>query len=112
MSNLHEISASDALAGVQAGRIQLLDVRNPAEIEANGTAVGALCIPLSALRIKGDPNSPEFDPALTARPTLAVFCAVGARSAAATELLSGYGHDVRDLGTLRSWRDAGGATTQ
>ena len=103
------ISAPDAVKGVKDGKIQLVDVRLRDEAQAQGMAKGAICIPLEDLQTLANPASSGFVAQLAERPVLAVYCGVGLRSAAATQMLLGLGHrHVRDLGPLHAWQMAGG----
>lgn len=79
-----------------AGAYQLLDVRQPKEYEA-GHLPGARFIPLGELATRMD----ELDPD---KPVIA-YCAVGGRSRAAAQLLSGKGfRQVYNLsGGIKAW---------
>jgi hydroxyacylglutathione hydrolase len=81
--------------------IQLVDVRNPGELEINGTIPGAVHIPLAQLLARRG----ELDPAL---PTV-VFCAGGYRSSIAASALRAHGfEDVSDLlGGFPAWAASG-----
>lgn len=81
--------------------LQLIDVRNPGEVEA-GAIAGAVNIPMSQLpsRIAGlDPQAPTV-----------VYCAGGYRSSVAASLLRQHGFgDVSDVvGGYAAWRDTVG----
>ena len=85
--------------GRRAGRLQVVDVRNPGEVAA-GTIPGAIPIPLGQLLDRLD----ELDPGA---PTV-VYCAGGYRSSVAASLLraNGFG-DVSDiLGGYAAWDEA------
>lgn len=77
--------------------LALLDVRNPAEVEA-GSLPGAITVPLPAVRR----DFGRLDPA---RPTV-VYCASGYRSSIAASFLRSRGFaDVSDLlGGFAAWR--------
>lgn len=99
-----------AISEVAKGAIILIDVRDGGEVLASGKAAGALHLPLAALRMKADPASPECDPALKLGKPLVLYCASGARSNAAGQMLMKMGYeDVRNIGGLRDWAIAGGA---
>lgn len=91
---------SDVLQQVAQGKMLLIDVREVAEAKASGIAHGAKLIPLSLLPVKADPRQPGCE--LPQGLPVAVYCASGARSASAAQLLGrlGYG-DVTNLGGLR-----------
>ncbi|MEZ5263504.1 MAG: rhodanese-like domain-containing protein [Acidimicrobiales bacterium] len=85
---------------------QIVDVRNPGEIEATGCIPGALTLPLAQL----DARRTELDPQ---RPVV-VVCAGGARSSTGASLLTARGFaDVSDLlGGMNAWLAAGMAAAQ
>lgn len=87
----------------------LVDLREPAELRADGQIPGAVHAPRGMLEFYADPSSPyhraEFDP--TRRTIL--YCASGGRSALAAIALSGLGYtDVAHLdGGMKAWRSDG-----
>jgi rhodanese-related sulfurtransferase len=106
-------SATDIVARVNAGQTVLVDIRDPSEIRATGKAAGALAIPLSILRLKADPQSPDHDSRLNPEAHIALYCASGARAAMACNMMKelGFRH-VTNLGGLSDWQRAGGAITR
>lgn len=105
--NADRSSVPDIARSVAAQEVILIDVREMAEVRSSGLAAGAINIPLSLLPLKADPRQPghELSPG---RPVV-VYCASGARSASAAQLLSrlGYG-PVVNLGGLGDWVAGGG----
>jgi len=95
------------IAANQADTYQLLDVRQPGEYEQEHIS-GARLIPLKQL----SDRLPELD---SEKPTI-VYCAVGGRSRAAAQYLSGQGfQEVYNLsGGIKQWsgRKAAGLETQ
>ena len=90
-----DVKSADARALVQGGA-RLLDVRSPGEFAA-GHIPGAINVPLDALERKLAQVGP------TDR-TVIVYCASGARSAAAKRVLMSKGYaDVRNLGPMSAW---------
>ena len=87
----------------------LVDLREPGEIQRDGTIEGAVQAPRGMLEFYADPQSPyhraEFDPS---RRTI-LFCASGGRSALAASTLSQMGYtDVAHLdGGMKAWRSDG-----
>jgi rhodanese-related sulfurtransferase len=87
----------------------LVDLREPGEIEQEGTIEGAVQAPRGMLEFYADPQSPyhraEFDPS---RRTI-LFCASGGRSALAATTLAELGYaDVAHLdGGMKKWRSEG-----
>lgn len=98
---------AEIVAGVAAGAIALVDVRETAEVRASGKACGAVVIPLGLLALKADPAAP--DAALAPGRPVAVYCASGGRSGRAAQVLRQMGYEtVWNIGGLRDWQAAGG----
>ena len=93
---LRRLNATEVAAWIATDDVQVVDVRNPGEVEA-GALPGAVNIPLPVLMGRLD----ELD---SSRPTV-VYCAGGYRSAAASSALSANGFDtVADLiGGYDAW---------
>lgn len=103
----------DIVARAARGEVTVIDIRDPSEIKASGAAAGALRIPMSVLRMKADPASPECDPALSRDKPVALYCASGARAAMARGVLQQMGYtEVHNLGGLHHWAQAGGAVVR
>ncbi|WP_212524596.1 rhodanese-like domain-containing protein [Actibacterium sp. MT2.3-13A] len=106
------IDAQDAIARVAAGALTLIDVRDGNELKMTGHAAGAIHIPLPVLRMKADPASLEFLAELSVDKPVALYCASGARSQMAAQMLLQLGFkEVYNLGGLHHWQTAGGAVT-
>lgn len=92
-----EMDAREAQALVAAGSVRLLDVRSPHETSA-GIIPGAQIVPIEALEER------HREIAKSGKPIL-VYCAAGARSAAACEFLTTQGHDdlINLSGGFQSW---------
>lgn len=90
----------DAWRSEAAGDLQVLDVRNPGELD-DGTVPGAVTVPIANLLERVG----ELDPAV---PTV-VYCASGYRSSIAASLLRARGFTrVADvLGGYQAWQAAG-----
>ena len=97
---VRDLTAAEVADGLAAGRIVLVDVREP-----NETAVeripGATLLPLS-----------RFDPAALPDPagrTLVFSCASGIRSVKACEIAraAGLPYDAHLAGGLKAWKSAG-----
>ncbi|MDF2142694.1 rhodanese-like domain-containing protein [Paenirhodobacter sp. CAU 1674] len=109
-ARVERINPKDAVAKVAAGEITLIDVRDGMELRASGKAAGALHVPLMALKMKCDPASPECLKDLSLDKPVAVYCASGARSQGAGQMLLQMGYKtVYNLGGLYDWHAAGGA---
>lgn len=91
------------------GRITLIDVRGHDEVAQSGKAKGAIHIPLMMLQYHADPRHPEFNGELSADRPIGVYCASGARSSMAAQVLRQLGYsDVTNVGGLGDWMRAGG----
>lgn len=111
-ARIERIDPREAVGKVAKGEIVLLDVREGMEWR-QGRAKGALHVPMMALKMKCDPSSPECLKELSLEKPVAVYCASGARSHGAAQMLSalGYTH-VYNLGGLYDWHAAGGAVVR
>ena len=110
-NSIARIDPSEAVQGAKDGSITIIDVREMNEVAATGKAAGSKHIPMMLLGSKCDPRHPEFDRTLDLEKTVAVYCATGARSASAGQMLTRFGFkDVRNLGGLHDWVRGGGAT--
>jgi len=108
-SNAARMSPADAVARAANNEIHVIDVRDHNEVAMSGKAEGALHIPLSVLRFQADPKGPDFHPELTTDKPVAVYCASGARSQMAAQVLSSMGYEeVHNIGGLGHWHQAGG----
>ncbi|OOY26731.1 MAG: sulfurtransferase [Rhodobacteraceae bacterium] len=106
---VERINPKDAVAKAKAGELTVIDVREGMEVKSSGKAKGALHIPLATIRMKADPSSPEKDPKLDTAKPVALYCASGARSAGAAQMLAQMGYEhVYNIGGLYDWHAAGG----
>lgn len=104
------INPSEAVARVKAGTLTLIDVREAGELHQTGKAKGALHIPLGQIRAQTDPKSVHFNRKLDTGQAVALYCASGARSGRAADILRANGFsEVYNLGTLHDWQLSGGA---
>ena len=105
------LSPADAIAQHANGDIVVVDVRDPMELKASGTAKGSINIPLSTFQMRVDPRSPECHDDLKSGKPIAVFCASGGRSSQAKQYLESLGYtDVHNIGGFGHWVQAGGPT--
>lgn len=104
------VDLADLMPRIAAGEVILIDVRDPAELQMGGRAAGALNIPLMRLPMMADPRHPDFDARLAGNKPIALYCASGARSGMAANILQKLGHaETHNLGGLQHWAAAGGA---
>ena len=92
-----EMDTREALALVTAGTVRVLDVRSPHETTM-GIIPGAQIVPIESIEER------QREIVKGGKPLL-VYCAAGARSAAACEFLSSKGHDdlINLTGGFQSW---------
>lgn len=112
-ARVERMDAREAVAKAAAGEIVLIDVRDISELRTSGKAKGALHVPLMALKMKCDPASPECLPELKAAQAagkaVALYCASGARSQGAAQMMAQLGYaPVFNIGGLYDWHAAGG----
>ena len=107
------INPSEAIARVKNGSLTLIDVREPGELRQSGKARGALHIPLGQIAAQTDPNSGHFNRKLDPAKAVALYCASGARSGRAADVMRAHGFaEVYNLGTLHDWQLSGGAVVR
>ena len=103
------LTVADVAAEIEAGDPMIVDVREPAERDENGSIPGAISAPRGMLEFYADPTSayhrPEFDPSRR----VILHCAAGGRSALAADTLQQMGYtDVAHLdGGFTAWKQAG-----
>ena len=103
------LTVDDVAAEVEAGDPLIVDVREPAERDENGSIPGAISAPRGMLEFYADPTSPyhraEFDP----NRRVILHCAAGGRSALAADTLQQMGYtNVAHLdGGFTAWKQAG-----
>jgi rhodanese-related sulfurtransferase len=107
------LSVADVVQRIAADKMLLIDVRDHGEVAQTGKAKGALHIPLMRLPMMADPRHPDFDPRLAGDKPIAVYCASGARSGMAVNVLKKLGYSAaHNLGGLSHWVAGGGAVTR
>jgi len=112
-SSVSRIAAKDAIARAARGELLVIDIREGSEIAASGKAKGALHVPLAAFRMRCDPSSPECLAELSLDKPVALYCASGARSQMAAQMMAQMGYkEVYNLGGLYDWHAAGGEITR
>lgn len=88
--------------------VLLVDIREPRELEREGTIPGAFRAPRGMLEFWVDPESPYYKPALDCGRTLVLFCGGAWRSALAAATLQEMGMPVAHLeGGFSGWKKAG-----
>lgn len=90
-------------------KVQIVDIRDPRELEKEGTLPGALLAPRGMLEFWVDPASPYFKPVFADESKeFILFCGAGWRSALATKTLRDMGlTNVAHIdGGFDAWRKA------
>lgn len=87
----------------------VVDLREPAELAADGMIAGAIHAPRGMLEFWADPTSPYHRPELDPARRTILYCASGGRSALAARALAELGYrDVAHLdGGIKGWIQAG-----
>ena len=105
-------TVADVLARQAAGdtRVQLVDIRDPRELEREGTAPGCIHAPRGMLEFWVDPESPYHKPVFAQDKTFVLFCAGGLRSALSTATLQDMGLQkvCHVEGGFAAWKQQGG----
>ena len=92
MEEVKTYSVEDVKARLADPAVQIVDIRDPRELERGGTVVGALHAPRGMLEFWVDPASPYFKPVFADESKeFILFCGAGWRSALATKTLQDMG---------------------
>ncbi len=110
-SQVENLTPEQVAREVEQGAV-LVDLREPAELQSDGTIEGAVHAPRGMLEFYADPTSPYHRPELDPSHRTILFCASGGRSALGAVALAGLGYaDVAHLdGGLKGWRAEGRPT--
>ncbi|MFI6600081.1 rhodanese-like domain-containing protein [Nonomuraea sp. NPDC050536] len=112
-AQVRNLSVTEVAQALESGTVTLIDLREPGEVERDGSVPGSVHAPRGMLEFWADPASPyhrpEFDPAATT----ILYCASGGRSALAALSLQDLGYtDVAHLdGGLKVWKEHGRPVT-
>lgn len=106
---VENVDVADAAALLDDPGVLFVDIREPRELEREGTIPGAFRAPRGMLEFWVDPQSPYYKPALDTGRRLLLFCGSGWRSALAAAALQGMGVDgVAHLdGGFAAWKAHG-----
>lgn len=94
-------------------RLQVVDIRDPRELEREGTVPGALHAPRGMLEFWVDPESPYYKPVFSDESKeFVLYCGAGWRSALAAKALKDMGMtNVAHMdGGFTGWAKEGGPT--
>ena len=113
MEEIKTYSVEDVKARMADPAMQIVDIRDPRELERGGTVVGALHAPRGMLEFWVDPASPYFKPIFADESKeFILFCGAGWRSALATKTLQDMGmKNVAHIdGGYAKWQKQGAPT--
>jgi rhodanese-related sulfurtransferase len=92
MAQVTTHSVETVFARMSDPDVQIVDIRDPRELEREGTVPGALLAPRGMLEFWVDPASPYFKPVFADESKqFILFCGAGWRSALATKTLQDMG---------------------
>jgi rhodanese-related sulfurtransferase len=105
-ASVPKISGADAIAlAAQPGTL-VIDLRDSSELAVTGKIPDTRGL----IEFRADAANPMHNPAFAQAKTVIVHCASGGRAALAGKTLQDMGYtDVRNLGRLQDWIEAGGA---
>ena len=110
MAQVTTLSVAEVQARVADPAVQIVDIRDPRELERDGTVPGALLAPRGMLEFWVDPASPYFKPVFADESKkFILFCGAGWRSALATKTLQDMGMtNVAHIdGGFAAWKKVG-----
>ena len=113
MEEVKTYSVESVQARLSDPNVQIIDIRDPRELEQGGTVVGALLAPRGMLEFWVDPASPYFKPVFAdENREFILFCGAGWRSALATKTLQDMGmRNVAHIdGGYAEWKKQGAPT--
>lgn len=110
--NVPATTPTDALSERDANRAIILDVREAAELSAEGTPEGSVHVPRGLLEFKADPEIDIAEDALTCAKEqdlkVHVLCASGGRAVLAAQTLNAMGYEASFIeGGMKGWKEAG-----
>ena len=109
MAQVTTYSVEQVRARLADPKVQIVDIRDPRELEQGGTLPGALLAPRGMLEFWVDPESPYFKPVFADESKeFVLFCGAGWRSALATKTLMDMGmRNVAHIdGGFAAWKKA------
>ena len=109
MAQVTTYSVAQVQARLSDPQVQVVDIRDPRELEREGTLPGALLAPRGMLEFWVDPDSPYFKPVFADEgKEFILFCGAGWRSALATKTLQDMGmRNVAHIdGGFAAWKQA------
>ena len=106
-----KITPAQAREMIAKGNTLIVDVREPAEVEASGKVAGAVHHPRGMLEFRADADTPYHDKNFSKEKTVILYCASGGRAALAGKMLKDMGYsEVFNMGGFKDWAESGGPT--
>lgn len=104
------VTPAEAADMIAKGNVLVVDVRDPAEVQASGKIAGAVNVPRGLLEFRADPAIPSHDKNFDSSKAVILYCASGGRSALSGKTLKDMGYEkVYNLGAFKDWAESGGA---
>ena len=109
-AKIRTLSLDEAKAALGKPDVVFVDIRDPRELERDGTIPGAFHAPRGMLEFWVDPESPYYKPVFGEDKTFVLFCAGGLRSALSTATLQEMGlpRVCHVAGGFGAWKKGGG----
>ena len=106
---IRTLPPAEAMALKDRDDVQFVDIRDPRELQREGTVPGSLHATRGMLEFWIDPDSPYYKEVFGSGKTFVFFCQSGWRSALATQTVQRMGlEDVCHIGGgFRAWKEAG-----
>lgn len=107
---IRTLTLDEARAMLDQPDVQFVDIRDPRELEREGTIPGAFHAPRGMLEFWVDPESPYYKPIFGQDKTFVLYCAGGLRSALSTATLQDMGLPkiCHIAGGFGAWKQGGG----
>lgn len=108
-ARVENLTVDQVASAREAGDVVLIDVREPAELLADGAIPGSVHAPRGMLEFHADPASPYYMADFTPDRHIITYCKSGSRSALAAATLADMGYPrVSHLdGGIVAWTEAG-----
>ncbi len=108
-SRIENLSPAVVAAELAGGDVLLVDIREAEERAQHGSIPGSLNTSRGMLEFYADPTSAYYRPVFDPGSRIILYCATGARSALAADMLQRLGYDrIAHLdGGFRAWQEAG-----
>jgi rhodanese-related sulfurtransferase len=108
------LSVNEVATELDGDPVTLIDLREPAEIERDGSIPEAVFVPRGMLEFHADPDSLYHLESLDPDARTILYCASGGRSALGAAAMQRLGYrDVAHLdGGFKAWKEAGRPVTR